>query len=239
MHMVAASSRPDSPPPDGLRAALNGATSAIAEYSAASCRCATAAKDCTAAADKFVAAANAYVVSFAELEIAIVQFKAAVECAANAPTGDAKAMYGVATGFYKTTLKAHEVIVKTSKAAEEAMTSYDAKNKTLCAEAAAFGSKGDIARNKMAAFDAKLKESRRGLTKREVAALRNEAAAGAHGEDSKARVAIAEQLVASKALELVEKKCDGIVAMRDAVQADMKAVISRMEGVFARHAGRG
>ena len=237
--MVAASSRPDPSPSDGLRASLNGATSAIADYSAASGRCVAAAGDCAAAADKFVAAANAYTAAFAELEIAIVQFKAAVRCAADAPAIHAKALCGIAVDFHGATRNAHKAIVKASTAVDETMAAYNAKNKTLLAEASAFGSKGDDARDKMVSFDAKLKESGLGLTEREVAAFRTEAVAAMYDGDGKARMAIAEQFAASKALELAEKKCDEIAAARDAVQADIEAVVGRMTSVFKKHAGMG
>lgn len=233
--MGAMPSRSDSPYLDDLRASLDGIKAAVAEHEAAASKCAAAAEDCMAAANRFVVAANAYAAAFADLEITIIQFKTAIKCVEDAhadPAAPTKALCGIATNFYNATIKAHETIVDASNAAEKAEAAYGAKNKTLCAEAAALESKINAVGDKLVAFDAKLKEASRVLSERDVVAFRAEAVAAVYQGENKAKVAIVEQFVASKAVELVEKKCASMAAMRDTVQDDIMAAIGRMGKAF-------
>lgn len=236
--MAAESGRPDPPPPDDIRAALDDAAAALAAYKTAGGRCTAAAEVCGAAANKFMAAARAYVAAFTDLETAVVRFKAAVECAADAPAVHAKPLCGFALDFSRTTINAHKAIVEVSGAADVALDAYNAKHEAFLTEVTAVESKKGIASSKMAALDAKLRKARRVLPKRKIAALDAEVASTAH-HDGKIRVAVAEQFVAAKAADLVEKRCSGMAAMRDTVADDIDDALDRMDGVIKKHVGRG
>lgn len=237
--MAAASDRSDPAYPSDLRKALDDVMAAFGEHVVANDKCAAAADECTTAANKFIAAAKTYMAAYADLEISIVQLKAIIKCAADipgAPPAHIKAMLDITLGFYNATIKAHEAIVRVSNATEEAMATYHAKNEALCAVAPVLGSKGNIVGNKLAIFDAKLKEASRVLPKHEVAALRAKVvAAAAYHDVDKAKIAIAEQFAAAEAVELVEKRCADMTATRDAVENDVKTAVNRMHDVFEKH----
>ena len=145
-------------------------------------------------------------------------------------------MCDVALGFRNATLEAYKTVARASEATEEAADAYHAKNVAFLDEAAALDSKGDTVRNKLAAFDVKLKEASRVLPKREVAALRAKVAtAGAYHDVDKAKIAIDEQFAVAEAVEIVEKMCADMAATCNAVEVDINAAVSRMHDVFEKH----
>ena len=240
--MAAASDSSAPAYPDYLRKALDEVMAAFAEHKVVNDKCAAAAEECTAAGNSLIDAAKTYMAAYADLKISIVQLKAIIKCTAGipgappVPPAHMKAMCDVTLGFYNATLEAHKAVVRASKATEEAVDAYHAKNVALRAESAALGPKGDIASSKMAAFDSKLKEASRVLPKREVAALRAKVVTAAEGWDAdKAKIAVAEQFAAAKAVEVVEKRCADMSATRDAVENDITTAVNRMNAVFEKH----
>ena len=237
--MAAASDSSDPAYPDYLRKALDEVMAAFAEHKVVNDKCAAAAEECTAAGNVLIGAAKTYMAAYADLKISIVQLKAITKCAADvpgAPPAHIQAMCDVTLGFYNATLEVHKAVVRASKATDESVDAYHAKNVALRTEAAALGPKGDIAGSKMAAFDSKLKEASRVLPKREVAALRAKVVTAAEGWDAdKAKIAVAEQFAAAKAVEMVERRCADMSATRDAVANDINAAVNRMNAVFEKH----
>ena len=240
--MAAASDRSDPAYPNCLRKALDEVMAAFAEHRVANDKCAAAAKECTAAGNDLIDAAKTYMAAYADLKISIVQFKAIVKCTAGipgappAPPAHMKAMCDVTLGFYNATLEAHKTVVRVSKATEEAVAVYHAKNVALRAEAAVLGPKNDTASSKLAAFKDKLKEASRVLPEREVAALHAKVVTAAQGWDAdKTKIAVAEQFAAAKAVEMVEKRCEDMAATRDAIENNINTTINRMNGVFEKH----
>lgn len=241
--MAAASDRSNPTYPDYLRKSLDEVMAAFAEHKVVNDKCAAAAEECVTTGNRLIDAAKTYMAAYVDLKISIVQLKAIIKCVAGipgappAPPAHMKAMCDVTLGFYNATLEAHKTVVRVSKATDEAVDAYHAKNVALRAETAALDSKSDIASSKLAAFKDKLSEASRVLPEREVATLRTKVVTAAQGWDAdKTKIAVAKQFAAAKAVEMVEKRCTDMSATRDAVANDINTAVNRMNAILEKHA---